>query len=158
MENASKALIIAGAILISIVIITLGVMIVNNVTGLISGASDMSEQEVATFNSKFLSYEGSRVSGSNARALFSLLKSHNNQHRDDPSMQISLNLTTTVGDYVESPSTDVMLAAPYTGSANQIAAGKTYTVKFGRNSGNDRITACSIIANSTSGSGSGSGS
>ena len=46
MENASKALIIAGSILVSIVIITLGVMIVSNVTETIQKNSSLTEQEI----------------------------------------------------------------------------------------------------------------
>ena len=51
MENASKALIIAGSILVSIVIITLGVMIVNNVRDTINNNSNLSAQEVISYNS-----------------------------------------------------------------------------------------------------------
>ena len=88
MENASKALIIAGAILISIVIITLGVMIVNNVTGLISSSSDMTQQEIQTFNAKFQSYEGPKVTGANVKALINAINSNNNT--TDESWQVSL--------------------------------------------------------------------
>ena len=69
MENASKALIIAGAILISIVIITLGMVIVRNVTGTINTNSNLSTQEIESFNSRFLIYEGNNVPGSQVNAL-----------------------------------------------------------------------------------------
>lgn len=57
MENASKALIIAGAILLAILLISLGIMIYNQAQGVVDG-SGMSEAEVQTFNAKFLKYEG----------------------------------------------------------------------------------------------------
>lgn len=57
MENASKALIIAGAILLAIVIISLGLIVVNNTRETIQN-SNLSEQEIQNFNSKFTSYEG----------------------------------------------------------------------------------------------------
>lgn len=57
MENASKALIIAGAILLSILIIALGVFVFNQAKSAV-GNTGLSDQEVAAFNSKFDSYEG----------------------------------------------------------------------------------------------------
>lgn len=43
MENASKALIIAGAILISILLISLGIIMYNSATGTTDKAADTSE-------------------------------------------------------------------------------------------------------------------
>lgn len=57
MENASKALIIAGAILISLLIISLGILIYNQATGA-TGNDGMSKAEIATFNNEYLRYEG----------------------------------------------------------------------------------------------------
>ncbi len=68
MENASKALIIAGAILLAIVIISLGLIVVNNVRSTVDNAS-LNEQEILAFNSKFTSYEGENVSGSRVNSL-----------------------------------------------------------------------------------------
>ena len=142
MENASKALIIAGSILVSIVIISLGVMIVSNVTGLVQSQSDMSGQEVTAFNSQFLSYEGTQK-GSNARTLYNLIRSHNNTHTDDTSLQVVLTLNdngdldpntdypANDGDSVEMP-------------ANTLKAGNTYSVTFGYDSRSGRITTCNI--------------
>ena len=56
MENASKALIIAGAILLAILLISLGIMIFNQAQDTVSN-SGMSEAEVTSFNNKFLKYE-----------------------------------------------------------------------------------------------------
>ena len=57
MENASKALIIAGAILLSILIISLGIMVYNNSKNAV-GSANLSKQEIATFNSEWESYRG----------------------------------------------------------------------------------------------------
>ena len=57
MENASKALIIAGAILLSILIISLGIMVFQNAKSTV-GSADMSETEMQAFNGKFSSYLG----------------------------------------------------------------------------------------------------
>lgn len=57
MENASKALIIAGAILLAILLISLGILIFNQAQDTVNN-SGMSEAEISTFNNKFLKYEG----------------------------------------------------------------------------------------------------
>lgn len=68
MENASKALIIAGAILLAIVIISLGLIVVNNVRN-VTDNTNLSEQEIQSFNAKFTSYEGTSVAGSRVNSL-----------------------------------------------------------------------------------------
>ena len=57
MENASKALIIAGAILLSILLISLGIMVFNQAQSTIDN-SGMAQAEIEAFNNKFLKYEG----------------------------------------------------------------------------------------------------
>ena len=63
MENASKALIIAGAILLAILLISLGIMIFNQAQDTVNN-SGMTQAEITTFNNKFLKYEGTQK-GSN---------------------------------------------------------------------------------------------
>ena len=67
MENASKALIIAGAILLSILLISLGIMIYNQAQDTVNN-SGMSQAELQAFNNKFLKYEGTKT-GSEAKSL-----------------------------------------------------------------------------------------
>ncbi len=141
MENASKALIIAGSILVSIVIITLGVMIVNNVRDTITDNSNLSATEVNAFNSQFDTYEG-KQSGTNARALYNVVRNHNNQNTDDPTLQILL--TIDGGEYTGS---DVYVAATDTVKdmpANTLKAGNTYNVTFATDKSSGRITAINI--------------
>ena len=57
MENASKALIIAGAILLSILLISLGIMIFTQAQDTVTN-SGMSDAEVEAFNNNFTKYEG----------------------------------------------------------------------------------------------------
>lgn len=62
MENASKALIIAGAILISILLISVGIIIMNAINDPVSrGAESATTQGVKIFNSHFSNYEGVRT-------------------------------------------------------------------------------------------------
>lgn len=71
MENASKALIIAGAILLSILIIALGIFIYNQARGAIN-TNTLDAQTISAFNSPIEEYEGSSL-GSNLRSLISTL-------------------------------------------------------------------------------------
>ena len=74
MENASKALIIAGAILLSILIIGMGMFIYNQAQDQIQkSAGQMSTEEINVHNSQFKSYEGDRQSGSQVKQLLNKL-------------------------------------------------------------------------------------
>ena len=75
MENASKALIIAGAILLAILIISLGILIYNQASGIVSSNS-MSEVDIQTFNNKFTQYGGEQR-GSAVRALVQQIDASN---------------------------------------------------------------------------------
>ena len=77
MENASKALIIAGSILIAIILITIGIAIVSSTKGTVeSGKQGMQTQEIIDFNSKFIPYEGAKR-GSELRGIVSLVNANN---------------------------------------------------------------------------------
>ena len=90
MENASKALIIAGAILISILIISLGVIIYQQAAGVINNNS-MSELEVTQFNEPFESYVGKNIRGANVKALINKIKTSNSTYQGDDSKTITLD-------------------------------------------------------------------
>lgn len=77
MENASKALIIAGAILLSILIIGLGMFIFQQASSTLDDtASKMSQQERNTHNASFTQYKGIRR-GTEANALLTnLIQTH----------------------------------------------------------------------------------
>ena len=57
MENTSKALLIAGAILVSVLIISVGLFIVNS-TNTELAESEMSQIKINIFNQTYLLYEG----------------------------------------------------------------------------------------------------
>ena len=77
MENASKALIMAGAILLALLIISLGVLIYNNYSKTVVENSDLTEQEITSLNSKILPYIGDNISGSKVNALITVVYSMN---------------------------------------------------------------------------------
>ncbi len=144
MENASKALIIAGAILISIVIISLGVMIVGNVMDTINGAN-VSEQERDAYNQPFLAYEGTK-SGTQVRALCNRVLSHNQGYPDDYSRHITIvyadsgtpTLPTTVASAAVTDST-------ITSIKNKIKTGNTYTVSISYDSNSGYVVGIGIV-------------
>jgi competence protein ComGC len=69
MENASKALLIAGAVLIVIIIISIGILIVNAATDTTDLAqTNAAITSVQTFNNQFLPYEG-KIKGSSVKTL-----------------------------------------------------------------------------------------
>ena len=89
MENASKALIIAGAILLSILIISLGIMIYNNAKGTVTDANLDSEQAQA-FNGKFTIYAGRQRTASDVNALVAAVQSNNSTNANT---RITMTLT-----------------------------------------------------------------
>lgn len=93
MENASKALIIAGAILISILIISLGVLIFNKMGHSAKQAANMDEQEIANFNSKITPYVGDNISGSQVNALIQLVISIDNSAISSGDLSKAVSIT-----------------------------------------------------------------
>lgn len=92
MENASKALIIAGAILLSILIISLGIMIYQQASGVVD-SNAMDEVAVSSFNQKFRQYEGNNVRGSNVNALLQAVVQNNLTNSGDTSKQVAVTVT-----------------------------------------------------------------
>lgn len=109
MENASKALIIAGAILISILLISVGIMVMNSINKPLDEATKSSEdQAVQMFNAKFSGYSGQQQAAA-IKALMTAIAS-----------DTSGRITTVTG-------------LGQTGPGNVQAAvktGETYTVTF----------------------------
>ena len=84
MENASKALIIAGAILLSILIIAIGMYIYTSSQSTISDSmAQMSTQEIEAFNSQFTTYSGKQT-GAQLKSLMGKLISNANTYKEEP--------------------------------------------------------------------------
>ena len=130
MENASKALIIAGAILLSILIIALGVFIFNQSKSAM-GNIGLSDQEVSAFNSKWESYEGTQL-GSSVRSLVTQVNNYNRTANDKRYISISSSKSEKDVEFADSnPSTgtsDLYKTTNYN-------AGNTYNISFGYTSG-----------------------
>ena len=87
MENATKALLIAAAVLVAILIISLGIGIFNMASEQVNNAGDLSEYEIQKFNEKFTQYEGTSVSASDVNALIKTAFNHN-LSEEDPSRRV----------------------------------------------------------------------
>lgn len=91
MENASKALIIAGAILLAILLISLGIMIFSQAQDTVSN-SGMNDAAKTSFNNRLLKYEGTNKKGSEVKALINEVNVINS---DDTTPTITLTGITT---------------------------------------------------------------
>ena len=145
MENASKALIIAGAILLSIAIIGVGMAVFSNVSDTISGA-DMTKEEIKAYNATFLSYEGNKK-GSIVKTLCNKINTHNLAAEDD-SKKIKLTFGSN-GVPDDCPPPEEGDETTTTTAINKIKnesiqSGKTYTVTLGYDSKSGLITIIDI--------------
>lgn len=88
MENASKALLIAGSVLIVLLLIGVGMLIYSRATGVIdTAASTMNSQEIQAFNSQFTPYEGNQK-GASIRSLISKVIANNATYKDSENRQV----------------------------------------------------------------------
>lgn len=92
MENASKALIIAGAILLAILIISLGIFIFGQARGA-ADVSAINQVEIQAFNGKFTQYAGENITGAQVNQLLEAIVSNNISNQSDTSRQIKLKQT-----------------------------------------------------------------
>jgi hypothetical protein len=131
MENASKALIIAGAILLAILIISLGIMIYNQAAGVVD-SNAMDEVAVSSFNQKFTQYEGENVRGANVKSLLSTIAQNNLTNSGDASKQVSVTFDGTgLGKITDATKATVL-------------TGKSYSVKFVADSKSGYVTTVTI--------------
>ena len=144
MENASKALIIAGAILLAIAIIGVGMYVFNNSSDSVEG-SDLSEEEVIAYNGDFDVYQGT-IRGSRVETLIDTVNNHNLTALDS-SEKIQILFNANMGSSV-----DVSMVQEgqtetehFTEIKNRILEGETYTISFGYDSNSGLITSIYIL-------------
>ena len=132
MENASKALIIAGAILLAIAIIGIGMYVFNMASNTVNQAN-MSGQEKTAYNSEFTSYEGNQT-GTTVKALIDTIRTHNLTNKDDLSKQIVYSLgakDSTASNCTNHAGDTAQGTTITTANKTAITAGTTYVVSFG---------------------------
>lgn len=141
MENASKALIIAGAIILSILIIGLGMFIYRKAAGAI-GDTGIDTAQVESYNNPFVQYDGI-VSGAQARALCDVIRSHNTSHQDDASLNVKVTVAKT-GTLAATAQTKLVTVTEVNTQKALIKSGKQYKVSFGYDSKTGYIVDCLI--------------
>ena len=91
MENASKALLIAGAILIAIVLISVGMIVLNSTSDVTDQVGDITSSQAAqSFNSNFSSYSGTQK-GSSVKQLLGAIAANNKTQADGAKRVITVN-------------------------------------------------------------------
>ena len=125
MENASKALIIAGAILLAILIISLGIIIYRQAAGVLNSNS-MSEVDISTFNSKFTQFAGNNVRGAQVNSLLEQIQNNNVTYQDDTTRQVEVDVTATTWNGNNKPKGKINGSASY----DKASTGTTYKVTY----------------------------
>ena len=128
MENASKALIIAGAILLAILLISLGIMIFNQAQDTVNN-SGMSQAEITAFNNKFLKYEGKGKKTSDIKMLANEVLVSNAEESNASRLIIVWNITK--GTSIVKLDDKSAIKDKSLIDMSSIEKDKTYTVKAG---------------------------
>ena len=121
MENASKALIIAGAILISILLISVGIIIMNAINNPVQqGKNSADSQAIEMFNAKFTSYAG-KQKGSVLKGLTSIVNASN---AGDSNHQVAIYCPTGITSLANlNPNTEYTVNVLYaTKNGNNVTA------------------------------------
>ena len=136
MENATKALLIAAAVLIAILIISLGVFVYTRASDAV-GDLDLSEYEIKQFNEKFTRYEGTNESGADVNALLQTVFNHNNS-QPDTSTCVSVSGKATVS------SSNALTTTPA-----RVSTGARYTITCNIDAKSKLVTSITVTQNTT---------
>ena len=125
MENATKALLIAAAILVAILIISLGLAVYNKAANATDSA-DLSQAQVQAYNEKFLKYEGTSKRGSEVNALLTTVLNNNMSEMAENSSDSAKIIKLTGNASVEVDAS--------AGTMKKVDTGKVYDITVKRNS------------------------
>ncbi len=133
MENASKALIIAGAILLAVLLLSIGITILNS-TGAMQNEANQSVMnlEIQSFNEQFLKYQGTIVNASQVKSLLLLIKANNSYYEFDSSTPVGTDKYVTIIGNI---------------SSSSLYANKTYRVSAAEFNSNGYISTIRIELN-----------
>ena len=137
MENASKALIMAGAILISIIIISLGVMVFKNMAESVENEGSLDKQKIEAFNSRITPYVRESISASQVNALIQLVRTIDQTalNNEDTVQRVSVYYGS---ESLELKATDTAIK----GTLTRVPLGKYYSVnaEYGNNGLINKLT------------------
>mgnify|MGYP004524047381 CR=1 FL=1 len=126
MENATKALLIAAAVLIAILIISLGIVIYNQASETVNSVN-MSGQEIQAFNDQFLKYDGNGKRGTEVNALLNTVLNNNISELAENGATSQKIISVTKGS-----DTGSKLVDGSAGTINKVDAGKVYNIEVKR--------------------------
>lgn len=151
MENATKGLMIAGAILIAIVLIGIGVFLVSQAQGFMDrGGDQFDEMTIMSFNSQFENYSGRR-SGSEVKKLISLVNTSNlTAHREETYAEqgILLIFNAQGTEYTVDGTQEEYQSSSANRASNAANTGKTYYVSMANNNSTGLIYRIGISSES----------
>ena len=126
MENASKALIIAGAILVSILLIGIGVALISALNAPQEEAmTSITGAAMTMFNQKFEKYAGSSKKGTDIRTLLTDVITNNSATQSG--RKVTITTTNKIGS-VAAITTATDVTATISNLRNNITGSKFYTV------------------------------
>ncbi len=134
MENATKALLIAAAVLVAILIISLGLAVYNKASSATDSA-DLSATEIQAQNEKFTKYEGTNRRGSEVNALIQTVLNNNLTAKDDGSKVTVTVDSATPNTVIEKKTTSVTYRAD---------TSKLYNIKCVRDTSSGIVTSIEI--------------
>lgn len=137
MENATKALLIAAAVLVAILIISLGLVVYNMASETVDNAGNLDEYQIQQFNQKFKKYEGTSVSGSDVNALINTVFNHNLAQEDETTR---VSVTVDENEVIDANDTP-------TTSPSKVSTGGRYTVECTYDANTKLITTITITRN-----------
>lgn len=134
MENASKALIIAGAILIAIVLVTVGVVIINSFSPE-DATGELDQRTIEIFNSKFVSNSGESVRGSAVKTLLSNVISSNGSNDTSKSIAVTVDGANSTKDAnkISEISRDINTSHKYTVTLSYANSGLVNSIDIADN-------------------------
>lgn len=125
MENATKALMIAGAVLIAILIISVGMMIFSQGDSVIKGSQGKIDQvAVQAFNSAYDSYEGKQKGSALKQLISTVISSNATYDGTQEDKVISVTFDSYESGKAVKDSTELSKLR------QKLTAGTTYTVSF----------------------------
>ena len=148
MENASKALIIAGAILLSILIISLGIMVYNNAKGTISDAN-LDSEAAQTFNNKISQYCGKKKNANDMNGLVAAIAASNGAQKgktDVHYIALKIDTASVAASYYTGSNNITTEQAKGSVSYPNFSAGITYQASYTTDA-SGYITAVTIAKN-----------
>lgn len=97
MENATKALLIAGGVLIAIIIITMFIMMFNRLSNIQNEQEEQQKiEQLAAFNAQFEAYNKKAMYGTDVITLINKVVENNKIYSGNTDYQITITLNDTV--------------------------------------------------------------